>query len=80
MRRILAAIAAIFRRPLCMGRPDACDPMCPGWVWSQSDEYGWQLERCDECSRFADDDHAGEHVQTCNACARAMAADVIATR
>ena len=50
----------------CVWRTAACDPACPGWVWSYSDGYG--LERCDECTRFSDDDAAAAHVHDCLPC------------
>lgn len=36
-----------------------CDPGCPGWgVFNENGE----IQRCDECNRFADDDEAIQHV------------------
>ena len=52
----------------CTNRDQACDPECPGWAYSLSDEHGYHIERCDECVRFADDVLAEFHVLTCDAC------------
>lgn len=46
-------------RNCCGGRRAAG---CPGLQVFTSDTYGEQLERCDECGRFASDDEALAHV------------------
>ena len=46
-------------RDCCGGRRAAG---CPGLQVFTSDTYGEQLERCDECARFASDDEALAHV------------------
>ena len=41
-----------------------CSPGCPGWgVFNENGE----IQRCDECNRFADDDEAIQHVITAHA-------------
>lgn len=42
---------------------DRCSPRCPGWgVFFVEREPGFEIERCDECARFVDDDEAIDHV------------------
>ena len=36
----------------------ACSPGCPGWAVFNGNE----IQRCDACARFKDDDAAIEHV------------------
>ena len=52
----------------CTNRAQACSADCPGWAYSLSDEYGYHLERCDECVRFEDDLLAQLHTLTCEEC------------
>jgi hypothetical protein len=49
----------------CDQRPlDPCSPGCPGWGWFNDEE----IQRCDDCAIFDDDDDAREHVAGCVAC------------
>lgn len=41
----------------------ACCVDCPGWaIFDVNREPGREVERCDECDRFCDDDEATDHV------------------
>lgn len=66
---LLAILAWLYApRASCTGRAAACDSDCPGWIYSHSDQYGWNLERCDECARFQDDSEAIRHTYSCEQC------------
>jgi len=57
----------------CPHLPDGhepCDPSCPGWGWFNSR----QIQRCDSCDVFADDDEARAHVAECEDCTNLLAA------
>lgn len=51
-----------------------CCPSCPGWGWFNGDE----VQRCDECGRFADDEEALTHLQGCADCQRHLGTLVVA--
>lgn len=39
-----------------------CSPECEGWDWFDT-PFGREIERCDDCDRFADDDEALAYVK-----------------
>lgn len=41
---------------------EPCDPMCHGWEVFFSPEYGYEIQRCDDCARFKSDEGAEVHV------------------
>lgn len=41
-------------RALLAGYEAHCDPACPGWIISDSDSRGLEVERCDECAHLND--------------------------
>jgi len=44
---------------------EPCSPGCPGWLVSGVDrDPGEEIEKCDECGRFTDDDEAVAHMVT----------------
>lgn len=50
---------------ICMN-PFPCDEDgCPGWDWFNQNE----VQRCDDCKRFANDDSARRHIRRCFPCA-----------
>lgn len=36
------------------------DKYCPGWGIVDSFTYGYQIQRCDVCRKYTDDDQAAE--------------------
>jgi len=40
-------------------RKETCSPSCPGWIISESDRYGWGIERCDDCNAMLQRQHPG---------------------
>jgi hypothetical protein len=50
----------------CCGNHGKDGSCCPGWLHIESDTYGPEVERCDDCNAFADDDAAiRAHDKTC---------------
>ncbi len=47
------------------------DDLCPGWAWFNDRE----IQRCDTCKRFGDDDDAVVHVRACAGCQRRLKRD-----
>jgi hypothetical protein len=52
--------------------PKECDEGCPGWAWFN----GCEIQRCDTCERFVDDESAAKHVEGCAECALALGVTV----
>ena len=47
----LLRLKAVRDRMRRAGQGATCDdPSCPGWIISDSDQYGTQIERCDQCA------------------------------
>jgi hypothetical protein len=52
----------------CQQTPKCDDALCPGWGWFN----GCEIQRCDACDRFANDDSARRHVRRCGRCQRLL--------
>jgi hypothetical protein len=57
----------------CEQRPlFPCSPGCRGWDLFDT-EHGQEVERCDDCRTFDDDEDAREHVLGCRTCREDLA-------